>query len=188
MASIGVNRRRDRRREGTDAVRRHRSASRSGGPASAVTRLGFGGASIGGLFAAVDDDAAIDDRRARVGPRHPARSTWRRCTATAPRSGASGAALAERPRDATSSRPRSAGWSAPPTAIPPGADIDRQALDGREDAFYVGTEPVRMVFDYSADGVRRSIEESLERLGLDRIDIALIHDPDDHWEAAIDEA
>ena len=31
----------------------------------------------------------------------------------------------------------------------------------------------------------RSIEESLERLGLDRIDIAFIHDPDDHWEAAI---
>ena len=39
-----------------------------------------------------------------------------------------------------------------------------------------------------ADGVRRSIEESLERLGLDRIDIALIHDPDDHWQAALDGA
>ena len=50
------------------------------------------------------------------------------------------------------------------------------------------TGPVRIVFDYSADGVRRSIEESLERLGLDRIDIALIHDPDDHWQAAIDGA
>jgi D-threo-aldose 1-dehydrogenase len=44
------------------------------------------------------------------------------------------------------------------------------------------------VFDYSTDGVRRSIDESLERLGLDRIDIALIHDPDNHWEAAIGEA
>ena len=44
------------------------------------------------------------------------------------------------------------------------------------------------MFDYSADGVARSIEESLERLGVDRIDLALIHDPDDHWRAAIDEA
>ena len=82
-------------------------------------------------------------------------------------------------------RPRSVDWSAPATAIPPGADVDRQALDGRDDAYYAGRGPVRIVFDYSADGVRRSLEESLERLGLDRIDIALIHDPDDHWQAAI---
>jgi D-threo-aldose 1-dehydrogenase len=73
-------------------------------------------------------------------------------------------------------------------AIGPGADIDGQELDGQEDAFYPRTEAVRMVFDYTADGVRRSIEESLERLGVDRIDIALIHDPDDHWRTAIDEA
>jgi D-threo-aldose 1-dehydrogenase len=72
--------------------------------------------------------------------------------------------------------------------IAPDADLDRQAFDGREDAFYGRTEPVRPVFDYSADGVRRSIEESLERLGLERIDIAFIHDPDDHWQAAIEGA
>src|SRR5204862_4352256 len=52
-------------------------------------------------------------------------------------------------------------------------------------AYYVGTPPVRVVFDFTADGVRRSIEESLERLGLDRVDICYIHDPDDHWTAAI---
>ena len=34
----------------------------------------------------------------------------------------------------------------------------------------------------------RSLEESLARLGLDRVDIAYIHDPDDHWQAAIDGA
>lgn len=33
-------------------------------------------------------------------------------------------------------------------------------------------------FDPSADGIRRSLEESLERLGLDRVDIAYLHDPD----------
>jgi D-threo-aldose 1-dehydrogenase len=34
----------------------------------------------------------------------------------------------------------------------------------------------RAVFDYSRDGVRRSFEASLERLGLDRVDILLLHD------------
>jgi D-threo-aldose 1-dehydrogenase len=36
--------------------------------------------------------------------------------------------------------------------------------------------------------VRRSLEESLERLGLDRVDIVLVHDPDDFMEQAADEA
>lgn len=40
-------------------------------------------------------------------------------------------------------------------------------------------------FDFSADGVRRSLESSLERLGVDRVDIALVHDPDDHEDEAI---
>jgi D-threo-aldose 1-dehydrogenase len=73
----------------------------------------------------------------------------------------------------------------PRDQIPPGADIDRQMLGDREDAYYVGTPPVRLVFDYSGDGVRRSLEESLERLGLDRVDIVYIHDPDDHWHDAL---
>ena len=70
----------------------------------------------------------------------------------------------------------------------PAPTSTRQALDGRDDAFYARPDTVKLVFDYSADGVRRSIEESLERLGLDRVDIALIHDPDRHWEQAIGEA
>ncbi len=50
--------------------------------------------------------------------------------------------------------------------------------------------PARHVrrFDFSADGVTRSLEASLARLGLDRVDIALIHDPDDHAEQAFREA
>ena len=44
------------------------------------------------------------------------------------------------------------------------------------------------VFDFSRDGVLRSIEESLRRLKLDRVDILLIHDPDDHHEQALNEA
>lgn len=46
----------------------------------------------------------------------------------------------------------------------------------------------RRVRDYSRDGVLRSIEQSLDRLGLDRIDIALVHDPDDHERDALDGA
>jgi D-threo-aldose 1-dehydrogenase len=41
------------------------------------------------------------------------------------------------------------------------------------------------VFDFSADGVRRSLDESLERLGLDRVDIVYVHDPDDHQDDAL---
>ncbi|HEY8719059.1 aldo/keto reductase [Pengzhenrongella sp.] len=39
---------------------------------------------------------------------------------------------------------------------------------------------VRREWDFSAAGVRRSLEESLERSGLDRFDIVYLHDPDDH--------
>jgi D-threo-aldose 1-dehydrogenase len=41
------------------------------------------------------------------------------------------------------------------------------------------------VFDFSYDGVMRSVEESLRRLRLDRVDILLIHDPDDHYQEAL---
>ena len=44
---------------------------------------------------------------------------------------------------------------------------------------------VEPVFDYSRAGVRRSFEESLKRLNVDRIDVALIHDADDRIEEAI---
>jgi D-threo-aldose 1-dehydrogenase len=44
--------------------------------------------------------------------------------------------------------------------------------------------PSAPVFDFSHDGVLRSLESSLERLGRDRVDVLLIHDPDDHWDQA----
>lgn len=46
----------------------------------------------------------------------------------------------------------------------------------------------RRQWDFSADGVKRSIDESLQRLGLDRIDIVYLHDPDDHGQPAMDHA
>ena len=53
---------------------------------------------------------------------------------------------------------------------------------------YAANPPYDVVFDFSRDGVLRSIDETLERTGLSRLDIVLIHDPDDHWEQAIGEA
>jgi D-threo-aldose 1-dehydrogenase len=149
-----------------------------------VTRLGFGSAPIGGLFSAVADADAI----ATVG------RAWElgiRYFDTAPLYGYGaaerrvGAALAEMPRDDFTISTKVGRLIRPSDGLAEGADIDRQELDGRPNAFYVGTGPVRPVFDYSYDGVMRSLEESLGRLGLERVDIAYIHDPDDHWEAAI---
>jgi D-threo-aldose 1-dehydrogenase len=65
------------------------------------------------------------------------------------------------------------------------ADADAD-LDGVE-RFY-GTPRLTRVRDYSRDGVLASLEDSLTRLGLDRIDVALIHDPDDHAGTALDGA
>jgi D-threo-aldose 1-dehydrogenase len=52
------------------------------------------------------------------------------------------------------------------------------------------TSPNDPLFDYTADGVRRSVEDSLQRMGIDRIDMLFVHDlsPDnsllpDDWEA-----
>jgi D-threo-aldose 1-dehydrogenase len=152
-----------------------------------VTRLGLGGASIGGLFEATDERTAVDtiDRAWHLGIR---------LFDTAPLYGYGtserrmGKVLSVRPRDEYVLSTKVGRLIRAADEIPAGAEIDRQAFAGRDDAFFRGTGDVRPVFDYSADGVRRSIEESLERLGIGRIDIALIHDPDDHWPAAIGEA
>ncbi|WP_199789190.1 MULTISPECIES: aldo/keto reductase [unclassified Streptomyces] len=50
-----------------------------------------------------------------------------------------------------------------------------------DDDGFVVPAAKRRVWDFSRDGVLRSVEESLARLGTDRLDIAYLHDPDDHW-------
>ena len=44
------------------------------------------------------------------------------------------------------------------------------------------------VFDYSPDGIRRAFDESLERMGLDHLDIVLMHDCEKHVKEAIENA
>jgi D-threo-aldose 1-dehydrogenase len=56
-----------------------------------------------------------------------------------------------------------------------------------DDIFDVPGDHVRR-WDFSADGVRRSLDDSLARLGLDRVDVLLIHDPDEHLDQAVREA
>jgi D-threo-aldose 1-dehydrogenase len=152
-----------------------------------ITRLGFGCASIAGLFTAVTDDQAtrtveaawqLGIRYFDVAPLYGYGAGERRL----------GAALAGKPRDAYALSTKVGRLVRPLDRIPPGADIDHQASGDRDDAFYADIADRRIVFDYSADGIRRSLDESLERLGTDRIDLVLIHDPDDHWPAAIGEA
>ncbi|OPG04221.1 aldo/keto reductase [Streptomyces sp. GKU 895] len=45
----------------------------------------------------------------------------------------------------------------------------------------------RRVWDFTEDGIRRTLDASLERLGLDRVDLVSLHDPDDHAEQAFRE-
>ena len=62
-------------------------------------------------------------------------------------------------------------------------------LHGRGDGSgFVGGQPHRAVIDYSYDGTMRSVEQSLLRLGTDRLDLLLIHDVDiwTHGAAAIE--
>ena len=152
-----------------------------------VTRLGLGGASIGGLFRPVDDATAegvvahawaLGVRSFDVAPLYGYGAAERRM----------GRVLAAQPRDAFVLSSKVGRLVRTTDEIRPGADIDRQASAGRDDAFYADVGDRRIVFDYSAEGVRRSVLDSLERLGLERIDILYVHDPDRHWQVALTEA
>jgi D-threo-aldose 1-dehydrogenase len=64
--------------------------------------------------------------------------------------------------------------------LPSQTDIDEYFMDA--------DNTVERKFDFSASGVRRSLESSLERLGMDSIEILFIHDPDHNADVAILEA
>jgi D-threo-aldose 1-dehydrogenase len=138
--------------------------------------LGFGTAPIGNLYRQVQEQEALDAVSAAwaAGVRH---------FDTAPHYGLGlaerrlGAALAGQNRkDYVLST--KVGRLLRPNPAPAGRDTD---------GFDVPDDLVR-VRDYSRDGVLRSIEESLKRLGTDRIDIVYTHDPDDYWNEALNGA
>ena len=51
-------------------------------------------------------------------------------------------------------------------------------IDEVNSGFFIDTPQLRFYYDYSYDGVMRSYEESLQRLGIDNVDILYVHDVD----------
>jgi len=157
----------------------------------AVTRLGLGLAPIGGLYAPVGDEAASAtvirawDRGLRLfdtAPLYGYGLSERRA----------GAVLAGRPRAdfvlATkvgrvlpAEGPRRQIVRAPVAGTAPGG------ADG-QDFWPEATPELAPRFDFTAGGVDASLAASLDRLGLDRVDVVHIHDPDDHYAEALREA
>jgi D-threo-aldose 1-dehydrogenase len=142
-----------------------------------VTGLSFGAAAIGNLYTPVDDDVA----------RLAVQAAWQagiRSFDTAPHYGLGlserrlGAALRGYRREAYTISTK-VGRILEPLEPPAGDDL--------ANGFAVPATHQRR-WDFSADGVRRSLEESLRRLGLDRVDIVYLHDPDDHAAQALDQA
>lgn len=144
----------------------------------AVTEFGFGGASVGNLYRTVDEDTALAavDAAFDAGIRY---------FDTAPHYGLGlseirlGRALAGRRRDEFVISTK-VGRLLEPNPTPVGTDL-------RSGGFDVPDTTHRR-YDFSADGVRRSLAASLERLGLDRVDILYVHDPDEHVDQAVNEA
>lgn len=137
-----------------------------------VTRIGLGCAPLGGLFGDIPNKQAY----AVV---HQALSHGFNLFDTAPLYGSGkseirlGQALAETPRKNYV------------LATKVGRILEPSDDPNRGEGIFINPNSFKPVFDFSYDGVMRSFEESLSRLGLDRIDILHIHDPDNHFEEAM---
>ncbi|MBR0790760.1 aldo/keto reductase [Bradyrhizobium manausense] len=137
-----------------------------------VTSIGLGSAPLGGLFSAVSDaDAEATLARAwslgvrffDTAPLYGFGSAERRV----------GSFLRQQQRDSYAISTKVGRLLRPPG---PGTV---------EDDHFKDAPALRPLFDFSYDGVMRSVEESLNRLGLDRVDVLLVHDPDDHYDDAV---
>ncbi|MEO3926845.1 aldo/keto reductase [Micromonosporaceae bacterium B7E4] len=146
-------------------------------PTVRLTELGFGASQGGNLYRATTDEefATAVDTAWDAGVRY---------YDTAPHYGLGlserrlGAALRHRPRDEYV-----VSTKVGRLLVPTPEDAHRRDPEG-----FDVTATHRRVWDFSRDGVRRSIEASLDRTGLDRIDVVYLHDPDEHWEQAAAEA
>jgi D-threo-aldose 1-dehydrogenase len=130
-----------------------------------LTVFGFGGTSLGNMYQAIDDKAAIEalDASFDAGVRY---------VDTAP---LYGHGLSEHRVGGWLRRVRGedivlstkVGWRLFPARGQP-----------TEAGLFIDVPPFRRGLDYSYDGVMRSFEDSLQRLGTDRVDIVFIHDAD----------
>jgi D-threo-aldose 1-dehydrogenase len=135
-----------------------------------VTRLGFGAAPIGNLFTRVGDPdatAAVD----------AAWSCGVRFFDTAPLYGHGlseqrlGRALRAYQRDDLALATKVGRLLAPDVV--------------KDDDGFVDTPPVGWTYDFSHDATLRSLDDSLTRLGVARVDLLHVHDPDDHADEAL---
>src|SRR5260370_9045464 len=140
-----------------------------------VSVLGFGSAAVGDLFRQLDDGRAIAavERALALGinlidtsPLYGHGLSEHRC----------GTAIRRLPRDQIVVCTKVGRWMDP--------------FHGRGNGSgFSGGQPHRAVVDYSYDGTMRSVEQSMLRLGTDRLDLLLIHDVDvwTHGADAIEE-
>jgi D-threo-aldose 1-dehydrogenase len=137
-----------------------------------LPRVGLGTAALGGMFTPVrEQDAVATIERA-----------WERGVRffdTAPLYGFGrseqylGRVLADKPRDEYV------------LATKVGRLLRADAPPDPGQPHWRGVPALNPVFDFSADAVLRSLEESLERLRIDRVDVLHVHDPDDHLDEAV---
>lgn len=137
------------------------------------TEMGFGAAQLGNLFRETDDPtslAAVD-------------AAWDggiRYFDTAPHYGLG---LSERRLGrALQGRPRAEYVLS--TKVGRLLEPNPSHSGRQDDEGFMVPATLRRRWDFSRDGILRSLEGSLERLGLDRVDIVYLHDPDEHWDAA----
>lgn len=145
----------------------------------AVTRLGLGTAALPGLYSAVDRADAVASVRGAL-------AKGLNFIDTAPMYGHGlseelvGEGLAGVPRDSYVLSTKVGRLLEPISAD----ELARLKSEGQ----WKNLSPHRWYFDFSYDAVMRSFEASLKRMKVDRIDVLLIHDPDEHWPQAIGEA
>jgi D-threo-aldose 1-dehydrogenase len=139
-----------------------------------ISRLSLGTAAIGGLYTSVSDEdctetilTAVDNgiNFIDTAPHYGKGTSERRI----------GRALAGRDRSTFVISTKIGRLLVPSTT-----DID--------DFFMDADNTVERKFDFSASGVRQSLEGSLERLGMDSVEVLFIHDPDENADAAIIQA
>ncbi len=137
-----------------------------------VTELGFGGGPLGGLFEPLDDDTAAAALAAAwdggiryydTSPHYGIGHSERRV----------GGMLRQRPRDRFT------------LSTKVGRLLVPQDAAGRRDEGFEVPATHRRVWDFTRDGVRRSVEDSLTRIGVDRIDVLYLHDAEQHFDAAL---
>lgn len=139
-----------------------------------VPELGFGGGPLGGLFTPLDDETAAEALEA-------AWDSGIRYFDTSPHYGIgqserrTGRLVQRKPRQEVT------------LSTKVGRLLVPQDPAGRMDESFAVPATHRRVWDFTRDGVRRSVEDSLERMGVDRIDLLLLHDAEEHFEAALND-